>query len=785
MNEFKLPGCTTRPLSGYLKALAVFRLIAEQKDKEVMACWDQGAFRLRTRLGPDDVLSFFCREYVPTPIITPWNGGSGFYPGDSRQGIDSILQTDDPRFNNYKQAISSVLNWPEWARQLSTGGELLDVLETMISASGPGKKQQDLIKLKDAVVKESGKIMEKTGASSLGIQMQELESLSSEQPEMYRNFWNSIKKARTKYNDHIRQQTKSIIIPLCRSRLPDYCLPWLDALCAIHSDGSLTPHRILGTYGNDGRLEFGNNFMKSVSSLLLGGDSSLSEDFLRASLLNKSVKGLPKVKAGQFDPGRAGGYNQGMGIEAKDFKANPWDYVLTLEGALVLASSVVRRQGRSTGSSLTSPFTVRFSPVGFTSSEYTEPEGGETEIWMPLWEQPASFAEVSHLFSEGRSSIGRRQAGTGLDFSRAVGTLGVDRGITAFERYGFLKRRGDNRVALPAGKIPVRFKPSLELFTELDPLLSRVDQFMRGFKNPPASYIQARRQIDEDIFSCTLQPDSLNYLKVIRSLGRLERLLALRDRSKDPRLHQPLYGLSPQWINQADDSSSEMRIASAISSIRGTEKIGTIRSNMAGVSGSSPWQWDEQGSQQHWFGSDFSERMGNIFCYRLMDAERKQTSTIPLQGSIKISPYDLMPFLNEETDDVKIEELLWGLTLIDLKKTGLVKVQRKWEYPIARSIVSRTWCLLKLLHIPGEIRGIKIKRERSVSSLLLAGRTDEACDRAIQRLRITGLQPFPVNFAEEIRSSRLLASLIIPVKDQHLLEEMVLEKQTHTGEVYV
>jgi CRISPR-associated protein Csx17 len=128
---------------------------------------------------------------------------------------------------------------------------------------------------------------------------------------------------------------------------------------------------------------------------------------------------------------------------------------------------------------------------------------------------------------------------------------------------------------------------------------------------------------------------------------------------------------------------------------------------------------------------------------------------------------------------------LWGLTLIDWKKPGLVKVQRKWEYPIARSIVSRTWCLLKLLHIPGEIRGIKIKRERSVSSLLLAGRTDEACDRAIQRLRITGLQPFPVNFAEEIRPTRLLASLIIPVKDQHLLEEMVLEKQTHTGEVYV
>ena len=778
MNEFILPGCTSRPLSGYLKALAVFRLIAEQKDKEVMACWDQGAFRLRTSLGPDDVLFFFCRKYTPTPIITPWNGGSGFYPGDSRQGIDSILQSDDLRFENYKQVISSVLSWPEWAKELSTGNELLDVMETMISVSSAGKKQQDLIKLKDAVVRESETILDIADSSPLSIQMQELGHLSSQQPEVYRNFWNSIKKARTKYNDHIRQQTKSIIIPLCRSRLPDYCLPWLDALCAIHADGSMTPHRILGTYGNDGRLEFGNNFMKSVSTLLLGGENSLSEDYLRASLWNNPVKGLPKIKAGQFDPGRAGGYNQGMGIEAKDFKANPWDYVLTLEGSLVLASSVVKRQGTGSGTNLTSPFTVRFSPVGFTSSEYTEPEGGETEVWLPLWERPARFTEVRQLFAEGRSSIGRRQAGTGLDFSRAVGTLGVDRGITAFERYGFLKRRGDNRIALPAGKIPVRFKPQLEIFTELDPILSRVDQFMRGFKKAPASYNQSRQQIDEDIFNCTLQPDSLNYLRVLRSLGRMERQLALRDRNKDPKLHQPLYGLSPRWISQSDDGSPEIRMAASIASIQGTGQIGPIRSNIAGVSGRNPRQWDEHGSQQHWFGSDFSQRIGNIARYRLMDAERKKATSIPFQGVIEISPYDLMPFLNEETDDAKIEDLLWGFTLIDWKKPGLVKIQKTWKYPISKSIISRTWCLLKLPHIPGDVRGVKIRRERSVSSLLHAGRTDEACEKAMQRLRVSGLRPFPVRFDEPISPGRLLASLVVPIKDQRLLEEMVLEKPT-------
>ena len=411
-------------------------------------------------------------------------------------------------------------------------------------------------------------------------------------------------------------------------------------------------------------------------------------------------------------------------------------------------------------------------------SEYTEPEGGETEIWLPLWGQFASFTEVRHLFSEGRSSVGRRQAGTGLEFSRAVGTLGVDRGISAFERYGFLKRRGDNKIALPAGKIPVRFKPQLEIFSELDPVLSRVDQFMLSFKKAPASYLQARQQIDEDLFNCTLQPDSLNYLKLIRSIGRLEKLLALRDRNKDPKLQQPLYGLSPRWVFQADDGSPEIRIAAAIASIQGTDRLGPIRSNMAGVSARTPWQWAEFSSDQHWFGSDFSERIGNLLSYRLMDAERKQAASMPFQGLIAVSPYDLMPFLHEETDDAKMEELLWGVTLIDWKKSGLIKIQKAWKYPVARSIISRTWCLLKLLHVPGDVRGVKIRRERSVSSLLNAGRVEEACAKAVQRLKISDLRPFPVRYNEPLSPARLLASLIVPIKNQNLLEEMVLQMPT-------
>ncbi|MFX9938975.1 hypothetical protein ABTP77_21710, partial [Acinetobacter baumannii] len=71
------------------------------------------------------------------------------------------------------------------------------------------------------------------------------------------------------------------------------------------------------------------------------------------------------------------------------------------------------------------------------------------EIWLPLWSSPCSLAELSALFSEGRATLKRRVAKDGLDFARAVARLGVDRGITQFQRYSFLMRNGQSFFATP------------------------------------------------------------------------------------------------------------------------------------------------------------------------------------------------------------------------------------------------------------------------------------------------------------------------------------------------
>lgn len=55
------------------------------------------------------------------------------------------------------------------------------------------------------------------------------------------------------------------------------------------------------------------------------------------------VPTLPKIKMGQFDPGNAGGINQGREFENKKVQNNPWDFILMFEGTLLFASALVRR----------------------------------------------------------------------------------------------------------------------------------------------------------------------------------------------------------------------------------------------------------------------------------------------------------------------------------------------------------------------------------------------------------------------------------------------------------
>ena len=85
-----LVGCAPTPLAHYLKALALLRLVAEQKDASARGFWKDDVFHLATALDWEQLARFFLDEYAPTLLVAPWNGGSGFYPKDNKSGFEPM-----------------------------------------------------------------------------------------------------------------------------------------------------------------------------------------------------------------------------------------------------------------------------------------------------------------------------------------------------------------------------------------------------------------------------------------------------------------------------------------------------------------------------------------------------------------------------------------------------------------------------------------------------------------------------------------------------------------------
>lgn len=777
MPDLILAGCQTRPLSGYLKALGVLRLVAEQEDKHACGWWDDnGYFILRSRLDKEALAHFFCRSYQPTPVVTPWNGGSGFYLGDNTSGIETISNCDDGRFAPYRQVIGRIRSWPE-IPSFETVADLQQVLQGAADRTKKGSKScKEMTKrLSDLAPPEQ--LLAMLGREALVAEMQlaDIESLARSAPgehgKAWKGWWNKVKKVRSLCNNILRNDNKDTLLPACRNRLPERVLPWLDAVYALSVDG-VGYNPLLGTGGNDGRLDLGNTFMQMVADLLLKMAAAKTMALAEAALFNRSAAGLPTMKIGQFDPGKAGGYNQGMEVETKDFKANPWDYLLAIEGSLVLDSSVNRRLAGTPGK-LAVPFTVHFSPVGFLSGDDRDESRGE--LWLPLWHKPIGSTELKHLFREGRAVVGRRRARTGLDFARAVGSLGVDRGFAAFERYAYLQRRGKSFIALPAGQLEVHYQPRLALLEELEHCLQPADSFLRQFKSRPISLDRNRRSIDQAVFSCCQRADREHFCALLRSLGRFEFQVSCRDRKLDPALGKPLGGLSLHWLTAADDGSVEFRLAAALASIMGTGKVGPLRANLSPVDPVHSWKWATGSGQQHWFGNTLVERLAGVMISRQLDAKRHSLDYQPLAGRINLKPEDVMPLARGETDDHKIEELLFAMTLMDWRQDVPDELLFSWRRPAtAAEPLLRTWSLLKLLHLPGPFSGTGIKTESRIARLLLAGRLEDACRLAINRLLASGLRPFRVEYREKLSGSRLLAALLVPVSSWRRFASLVV-----------
>jgi CRISPR-associated protein Csx17 len=475
-----LNGCAPAPLAHYLKALGILRLVAEQADPEARGWWEGERFLLATHLDEDELLGFFLERYEPTPLVAPWNGGTGFYPKDKKAGtaVNAILDTRARRFAAYRRAIQ-------------------DAKETV-----NGRKEAPEKKEKETLVSEC------------------------------RRKWRG---------GHSRALSAAIV---------------------LSEDGKPSYPSLFGTGLNDGRLDFSSNFMGRLLYLFPNDGTAVATTL---PLLKEALTGSPtlgmqaKAAIGQFHPGNAGGNNASTATDAGPL-SNAWDFVLMLEGAVLFTAHAARRLGATTASRAAAPFAVSGQGAGYASAADSD-ESARGEQWMPLWSQPITLFELQRLLGEGRAQIGAKPVHEPIDMARAVASLGTARGITAFQRYGYIERNGQANLAVPLGRfhVPNHVSPRLACLDDLDAWLVRLRRSARE-KGATGRLKAAERQLADALFAVMQHPDeSPRWQTVVAALANVEAVLLS---SSNVRCG-PIPPLRPEWVGVTDDASPEWRLAVA------------------------------------------------------------------------------------------------------------------------------------------------------------------------------------------------------------------------------
>jgi len=663
-----LTGCRPEPLGSYLKALGVLRLVAEQCDPEARGSWRGEHFVVRSTLDREALLQFFLERWRPTPVIAPWNGGSGFYPKDNHEAPDAICASGNPRFAPF--------------------------------------------------VAKHG---------------------SMERPE---------------------GEAKLTAISAMRAQLPDEALAWLDAAVVLGDDRLLFPP-LLGTGGNDGRLDFSNNFQQRVVEVVTS-PSSLA---LEAALFGAATMSRYKGAMGQYQP-------------ASHERTNPWDFVLLIEGAMMFAAAATRRYETAGHAAMSFPFHAR-AAGGLATVVDTDEAESRDELWVPLWSAPATFRAVQRLFAEGRATVGAgdqaRSAATGLDFARAVTALGVDRGIDAFSRVGFHVRNGLSYYATSLGRFATGDVRVARLLDDIDKWF---DQFRRktAGKTTPARVALARRRLEQAMFDAVatgaLGPVALE-------LGAAERALARSLAFSKQAFLKPVPLLSSSWAAAVVDDSVEQRLAAAIAARLAMRRRLVPLDQSGGHFGELDTGFTVFREQS------LVDNLHALLIREDIEDQQSQQSRrlVPeLAGAPRCTLSDVAAFIADETDDTMIERWLRALVLID---GGLAVAPRDAPEDLRPPA---TFAVLAIVHgrrltvmrspRPEQWRNdLELPRTTGVLARACAGDAVGATTAALRRLSASARpMPAPVIYEPPARMRRIAAALACSLtpSQRRALERMVL-----------
>ena len=692
-----LPGLRPEPLASYLAGLGLIRVLGEQADPTATAAWTGEGLVISTAVT--DLAGWLSREYVPAPVLSPWNNGSGFGLKDKepKRTLEALRAHPSPRLARLRAAIPVA---EEVSQKARAAGWLAD-------------------------------------------------------------------------------GDKGRVVQEFRNTCPEELLPWIDASVALAGEDVMFPP-LLGTGGNDGRLDFSTNFHQRLLEVLDNSAAAQARSlaWARDLLAGTQTQPLADAAVGQFDLAAAGGPGSSP-FGAAASRVNPWGYVLLVEGALLFAASAARRNEHGAGRAAI-PFTVRASPGGSDTGAPGEESRGE--IWVPVWTQPFTVTEIRQLFTEARASWRGHPARRAAQFYAAARTLGVARGVSSFVRYGLHRRNGLAFAAVPLDQIGVREDSGVRLLASVE------DWPMRLRGDLPGGIHAAARQFDaaQLDYARTGQPAGL--ARMLAALTTLEQAVGRSSRTRKEAPVRRLPDAQPFLQMLAGDASAELRVAVGIASCAtlpgpdwAREPGRSMRQILLPVDPPGPadhgrpaGRWRETPLVAGFGSRPLAQVLAEVLSWRsrtAADEPRRPTETLrgvpTFRRGIRVPAADLHAFARGDLDEALLEQLLRACLALDWRRTRWT-----WPAPGPVRIPVPTLGLLQPFAAglqPGGVDDpVRLCLRTDWPNRLIAGQTAAVHDEAVARLRQAGWLAVPglphrgANHAVADRGGALIAAALVP-----------------------
>ena len=668
------PGLRAEPLASYLAGLGLIRIIGEQADPAATAVWTPDGLVIGTAVP--DLAAWLAGEYVPTPVLSPWNSGSGFGLKDREplRALEAVLAHPSSRLAPLREAIPVAREVVSRARA-----------KGWIADGAPGGD-------------------------------------------------------------------KSRVVLEFRNRCPEALLPWIDAAVVLTGNDTFFPP-LLGTGGNDGRLDFSTNFHQRLLDVigLSEQDRARSLATVRDLINGTEDEQLAGAAIGQFDPAAAGGPGSSR-FGAAESLVNLWGYVLFVEGALLFAASASRRNQHAAGRAAM-PFTVQSSPDGSASGAAGEESRGE--VWTPVWTREFTLAEIKQMFAEARVSWRGRPARRAVHFYAATRTLGVARGIDEFTRYGLQRRNGLAFAAVPLARVNVREHAEVGL-------AAAVEDWAARFSGSDASAAvgQAARAFEAAYLAYARDGGPLPLTRMLAALTALELAAGRSGRARDaaPVRYAPPARAFLNVLVKAE--CPELRVAAGLAScatLPGPDQAVSSRTlRQALLPIDPPVPGDRLQPNGRWrdaplipgFGSrGLDEVLADVLVWRSRAAaaergEEKFRGVTTFRLGVPVPAADLHAFASDGLDDTMLDLFLRACLALNWRN-----VRHDWS-PARPGVPVTTLGLLHPLAAgiaPGE-RGSE-EPELALSpdwaARLAAGQVPAVHDEAAARLRRVGWAAVP------------------------------------------